>query len=527
MGQAVRWPHCADRFQADQESLLAHAPPTPLNRLRAQVYAETLAAAPGAVGIYRMALPTGYGKTRLAVAFGLRHALQNNLARVIVAVPYISITTQNAAVYRRIFDDEQVIEHHSCVDFSDHAPRLRLAAENWDGPLVVTTMVQLLESLFANSPSRCRKLHRLARAVIVLDEVQSLPANLLDPILHGLHQLTAQYGSTIVLSTATQPVYEALPIWRHVQPVDVPPDPHAYFAASKRVTYVWRDSPVSWETVASWMHSEEQVAAIVNTKDDAVALYTALGDPDALLLSTRLCGAHRAHAIDEVRRRLVTGAPCRLVSTQVIEAGVDLDFPMVLRAAGPLTSIVQAAGRCNREGKLATGQVVIFQPETMTLPPGEYKRATQVTQGLVGQNILDMDDPATVRAYYERLYAMDDTDARRVQAARARLDYIEVDRSMRLIDSNSMPAVVFYGAGDERRQTAAWVQALADGEGNPRYLLRRLQPYIVELSRYPSGAGEFGRAAAAGRRGAGRWSGWPLPVDRPVRRSERRGLRLA
>ena len=370
-----------DRFERDQQRLM-HRGEGAVDRARCEIYRACLAAAEHAPGLFRLAVPTGGGKTRSAMGFALKHALRHGLQRVIVAVPFISITEQTAALYRCIFEDDPgaapaVLEHHSAADWSESGEFdpahqwARLAAENWDAPIVVTTTVQLFESLFSNRTSAARKLHRLARSVTILDEAQALPPHLLEPILDALRELCAHYGATVVLSTATQPAFEAIPAFAGLRARDVVPEPARYFAELRRVTYEWRtDPPLDWPEVADLMHEEDQALAVVNTKRDAMDLLDALSDPDALHLSTSLCGAHRRWVIDEVRRRLAAGEPCRLVSTQVIEAGVDLDFPLVLRALGPLDAIIQAAGRCNREGRLESGRVIAFRPVEDRAPRG-------------------------------------------------------------------------------------------------------------------------------------------------------------
>ncbi len=314
------------------------------------------------------------------------HAIHHYLDQVIVAIPYTSIIEQTADVYRGIFGEEDglVLEHHSAVvvDDQENSPVTaqqawpRLASQNWDAPVVVTTTVQLFESLFANRPGRCRKLHNLARSVIVLDEVQTLPPDLLEPILDVLRQLVAHYGTTVVLSTATQPALDESPYLHGLPNVqEIIPTPERYFQKMQRVHY---EVPAAsqrwtWLEVAERLRSERQALAIVNTKGDAMALLDALGNQAALHLSTLMCGAHRRATLEEVRRRLKEGDPCLLVSTQVVEAGVDLDFPVVLRAVGPLDRIVQAAGRCNREGRLEAGQVIVFNPTEGGVPRGAYR----------------------------------------------------------------------------------------------------------------------------------------------------------
>ena len=353
------------------------APESTVNRVRREVYEACLEAASKPRGIFRLTVPTGGGKTRSAMAFALRHGIEHGLRRVIVAVPFTTITQQTAKVYRDIFGDERVVlEHHSAAtenfgaasgdedSFSENAVWQRLASENWDAPVVVTTTVQLFESLFSNRRGKTRKLHNLAASVIILDEAQALPAGLLSPILDGLRQLTNNCGTSVVLSTATQPAFELIKEFREVESREIVPAhvSRKHFEVLRRVEYEWRtEEPQKWRDVAAWMCQERSALAIVNTKRHAMELLDALDDPTVLHLSTLLCGAHRSEVLAKIRQRLAAGEPCQVVSTQVVEAGVDLDFATVFRAEAPLDAIIQAAGRCNREGNLeGNGRVVVF-----------------------------------------------------------------------------------------------------------------------------------------------------------------------
>lgn len=484
-----------DRFQADQSALLGDAPTTPVNTLRKEVYDACLHAAAGARGFYRMTVPTGGGKTRAAMGFALRHAIEHELDRVIVAVPYISITEQTAQVYRDILVDVSdafpaVLEHHSGSvenrkDADDYDPQRvvsRLASENWDAPIVVTTTVQLFESLFANATSRCRKLHRLAGSVIILDEVQALPVHLLDPILDAIRELCSHYNATVVLSTATQPAFDTLPLLQDIVATEIVPNPVRLFRALKRVEYDWQlNAALSWDEVAGLMNETDQVLTVLNTKKDALALLDALDDPNALHLSTLLCGAHRRAVLQEVRRRLQAGESCHLVSTQVVEAGVDLDFPLVLRALAPLSSIIQAAGRANREGKLDLGRVVVFEPVDGGMPPGTYKRSSQTTQALVRHGTPDMDDPATVHRFFRAVYQIEQTDAEDIQMSRAKLDYPNTAENFRMIPGDTIDVVVPYGTAQEQAEVQQQLAALRSNPAFARSILRRLQPYLVTL----------------------------------------------
>lgn len=480
------------RFEADQARLTGHAD-DPVNHTRHAIYEACVAAAAQPPGLYRLTVPTGGGKTRSALAFALRHALTHGMERIIVAVPFLSITEQTVRVYRDILEREgeppAVLEHHSAARFPDDEGDLagwtRLAAENWDAPVVVTTTVQLFESLFANRPQAARKVHRLTHAVLLLDEVQALPPGRLTPILDALQRLSA-YHTTVVLSTATQPAFEVVPGMRALDAREIVPQPERYFHALERVRYEWRlDEPLPWGDVVAEMMNARQAMAVVNTRRDAQTLHATLcaQDPEALHLSAAMCGLHKSRVIAEVRRRLAAGHTCRLVATQVVEAGVDLDFPLVLRALGPLDAIIQAAGRCNREGRLPYGRVVVFVPADGGLPLGVYRTATGITRAVLGAGDLDPNSPQAARPYYTRLFDTVDADSDDVQGCRRRLDYAETARRFRMIDDDAEPVVVPFGTTEERSRAQRALDDLVAHRGSPRSLWRALQPYTVSLPR--------------------------------------------
>ena len=478
------------RFEADQARISGKNDDI-VNRARHEIYEACLAAAEQSPGIYRLTVPTGGGKTRSAMAFALRHALRHGMERIIVAVPYLSITEQTARVYRDIFETDGqsvVLEHHSGASFDGDdegaAGWMSLAAENWDAPIVVTTTVQLFDSLFSNRPQATRKLHRLANAVILLDEVQALPPHRIIPILDALRHLTA-YNTTVVLSTATQPVYETIPGFADLHTREIVPNAAKYFAELERVRYEWRlEEPPEWADVVHEMLTEPQAMTIVNTRRDAQALYTELlrHDPHALHLSAAMCGLHKHRVLDIVRRRLADGEPCHLVSTQVVEAGVDLDFALVLRAIAPLDAIIQAAGRCNREGRLHRGRVIVFDPAEGRLPQGVYRTAAGLARAVLGSGV-DPNSPAAVRPYFSRLFATINGDIDNIRDCRRRMDYVETARRFRLIDDETESVLVPYGSPDECARLHRLLDAMAARRGNPRKLWRALQPYAVALPR--------------------------------------------
>jgi CRISPR-associated endonuclease/helicase Cas3 len=436
------------------------------------------------------------------MAFAIRHGIKHDLRRVIVAVPFTTITEQTAHVYRDIFESGYpdcpiVLEHHSAAtegvgkargdedSFAPDAVWQRLAAENWDAPIVVTTTVQLFESLFSNRRGKTRKLHNLAGSVIILDEAQALPPGLLSPILDGLRQLTENYGASVVLSTATQPAFECIREFREVTAREIIPE-SAYlrhFERLSRVEYKWETGePHHWHEVAEWMRGERSALAVVNTKRHATELLDALNDPEALHLSTLLCGAHRRDVIEEIKKRLDAGEPCRVVSTQVVEAGVDLDFATVFRAEAPLDAIIQAAGRCNREGRLeGTGTVVVFNPPDDAAPGGVYRSGRDIVRLMQNLPDCDLDNPATVRRYFERLSEdAVDPDEKGIQCKRNALDFPSVADKFRMIPDDSYDVVVNYPSSRERK-IETLVEQLRTRGRLARGLMRELQPYTVSI----------------------------------------------
>jgi CRISPR-associated endonuclease/helicase Cas3 len=479
---------------------LAARPSTPVIEQRRRVLGWCLDAAEGPRGAYTLTVPTGGGKTLSSLAFAVKHAIHHWLERVIVAVPYISILDQTADVFRSVFapalGDPVLVEHHSNVVPEHDTVVNRLASENWDAPLIVTTQVQLFESLFSNRPRDCRKLHRLANSVIVLDEVQTLPAELLAAILDQLQELKAHYGASLLLTTATQPalhsrslgprVFEGLdPVPREIVPVS---EIGALFdALSSRVEVIWprEDSPVSWPDLAQRLAELDQVLAIVHTRADARTLWEEcrkLGMDSAVHLSALMCPGHRRRVLGDIRHRLDAGLPCRVVSTSLVEAGVDVDFPAVFRAMAGLESLAQSAGRCNREGRLARGCFHVFN--ALSAPPGllALHREVAVIMRRADPD-LQLMRPETFRAYFDRLYAMRGPDPRGIQALRETLRFEETAKAFRMIDDSG--ATVFVPYGEEGR--SAIEDFRRSGPSLERF--RSLQPFSVSI--YPAALREL------------------------------------
>jgi CRISPR-associated endonuclease/helicase Cas3 len=381
---------------------------TNVNKHRARVLAACRERAGDSPGFFELCVPTGGGKTLSSLAFALGHATAHDLRRVVIAVPFTSIIEQNAQTYRDALNalgDDVVLEHHSNLDPMNETARNRLQAENWDAPLVVTTNVQFFESLFARRTSRCRKLHRLAKSVIVLDEVQTLPADLLKPTLWALRELVDVYGCSVVLCTATQPAIslrDDFPIGLDgIRPIIE--QAGELYQVMRRV-HVAVEDRIEDEELSMRLLKHEQVLCILNTKGRTARVSAMLGDAEGHYhLSTRMCGAHRLFVIKEIAQRLRDRKTCRVVSTQLVEAGVDLDFPVVYRARCGLDSLAQAAGRCNREGTCERGEVVFFAAAEPP-PVGPLRQTAQKAEELIEQYRDDPLAPEAIEAYFKLHY---------------------------------------------------------------------------------------------------------------------------
>jgi len=455
-----------------------------VNLIRNTIFERCIECARHPQGFFSLTVPTGGGKTLSGMAFALVHAKKHCLRRVIVVIPYLSIIEQNAGEYRRVLDPEDcgiVVEHHSSVIVAarteDERPSTaELAAENWDAPIIVTTSVQFIESLFSSSPSKCRKLHNIVGTVVILDEVQTLPTHLLQPLLSVLRELKENYGVTFVFSTATQPAFKYSQFlkegFKADEVTELTQTTADSFKALQRVEYQ-REGPWDWKTLAQKIADEPQALCIVNVRKHAFELWEELRnclpkeDHNGIFhLSSAMCAEQRAEVlgdfkqpgINSIRWRLFWGEPCRVVSTQVVEAGVDLDFPVVFRALGPLDSIVQAAGRCNREGKLLDkfgnpkrGRVVIFQAEGAAVPPGIYKIATAHTATLLEGISLESlaTDAHLFERYFTSLFQQTKTDKENIQDDRMQLRFRTVAEKARVIKEDGQPIIVPYGRGKE------------------------------------------------------------------------------
>lgn len=475
-----------------------------VNRVRAEILAHTRKAATHAPGLFSLTVPTGGGKTLASLAFALDHAIAHGLRRVIFVIPFTSIVEQNAAVFRTALGDlgeAAVLEHHSAF-VAAQLPRsdaeryqakekLRLAMENWDAPIIVTTAVQFFESLFAARPSQCRKLHNIAGSVVILDEAQTLPLKLLRPAVAAIDELARNYRSSIVLCTATQPALNAPDFQGGLEKVrELAPNPPELFRKLDRVR-VRHVGALDDDELAAQLRTLDQVLCIVNNRRHARAVYQALADlPGARHLTTLMCAKHRSQVLAEVRARLKAGEPCRLVSTSLIEAGVDISLPIVYRAEAGLDSVAQAAGRCNRNGERAADQSEVRVFATAHgdwAPPPELRQFAQAAQEVMRQPQFRDDplSPSAIEAYFRLLYwkkGDKELDAANLLGlcAESRIDSLPLETlaaKFRMIDTVQMPVIVPF---DDHARRDLESLRFAEKSGG---LARKLQPYLVQLPR--------------------------------------------
>jgi CRISPR-associated endonuclease/helicase Cas3 len=468
------------------------AEPTQVNLQRKLVLEQCRLAATLEPGFFSLQVPTGGGKTLSSLAFALSHARSKSLRRVVVVIPFTSIIEQTADVYRRALGataDRGLIEHHTNLQPRYDTRDNQLATENWDAPLIVTTNVQLLESLFAAATTPCRKLHRLAGSVIILDEAQMLPVELMAPTLQALRELVTHYGCSIVLCTATQPaleVREGFPLGiENVRPIIHNPVP--LFEALRRVEVRRLEKKLSDEDLALRLAAEERVLAIVNTRSHAARLFARVRELThngrCFHLSTLMCGAHRRNVLKRIREQIEAG-PCRVISTQLIEAGVDLDFPVVYRAEAGFDAIAQAAGRCNREGRLPDlGTTYVFEAEQPP-PPGFLADTAQVARECFCHH-KDPLLPEAIDAYFRHYYwkSSDLLDRHRIlertsidqQRAQTHFQFREIEVHYKIIRDTQLPILVPFSP-----EAKTYLYTLLGG--HVAFISQRLlQPFLVSV----------------------------------------------
>lgn len=504
------------RLRSYMDRKRADAPPTPVNKIRAEILAHVESRAGLAPGLFTLTVPTGGGKTLASLSFALEHASRHGLRRVIFVIPYASVIEQAAQVFRESLDsDHDILEHHASFDWEqvgvtkrpdDEAPdalaKLRRAAENWDVPIVVTTAVQFFESLFANRTSRCRKLHNIAGSVVILDEIQTLPLALLKPSMAALDELARHYRCSIVLCTATQPALRAVDGFKDGFAIDaareLAPEPERLYRALKRVEVERLPEPVPDEAIVARFATQPQMLCIVNTRGHARRLYDLIAHlPGATHLTTLMCPRHRRIVLADLRERLERGEPVRLVATSLIEAGVDISFPEVWRAAAGLDSIAQAAGRSNRNGELPQGRlgrVVVFEPAEVE-PQHEIKQRWEASQPAfrMSSDPLGLDG---IRSYFQQLYwskGAGQLDSAEIggrpgllaaigeRASDQAFPFRSLAEAFRMIDEAMEPVIVPWRNDADDEEAERLLAGIAAQERPSSRDLRRLQQYVVSI----------------------------------------------
>ena len=462
-------------------------PTREIDILRQKILNSCIEKASAPRGIFSLTVPTGGGKTVASMAFALNHAVANSMKHIIYVIPYTSIIEQNAKVFRDILGQENVVEHHSQVSYelSENADELEyrsaLATENWDAPVIVTTAVQFFESLYANRSSKCRKLHNIANSVIIFDEAQMIPSNNLRPCVAAIAELVRAYNATAVLCTATQPAIDEmlLEYSKKESVVELCPDVDGMFEKFRRTSFE-KEGRLTTDELVSRLESQQQVLCIVNTRKFAQEVYEALPSEGRFHLSTLMCPVHRKQKLDEIRERLKSGKTCRVVSTSLIEAGVDVDFPRVFREMAGLDSILQAAGRCNREGKRSAESsiVTVFESEN------KVNKLIAVNRDAAEETVRDWSQPnttSTIERYFKayRDFLRNDDKSGVITASEkgisgCGLPFEWIAKEFKLIDQNTFTVYISVGEGKEL------ISRLRDGERS-RELYRKAGMYSVSI----------------------------------------------
>ena len=484
-----------------------------LNKKRNDILNQCIEKSKLQPGFFSLTVPTGGGKTLSSMAFALNHALHHNKKRIIVAIPYTSIIEQTAKVFKYgsdtdeeielrkqqgnfLFGEDQVVEHHSNIDPDEETSKNRLASENWDAPIIVTTNVQLFESLFANKTSACRKLHNIVNSIIILDEAQMLPPQYLKPILSALKGLVKYFGVTVLFTSATQPALKGKigtePVsFTGIEDVtEIIDDPEKLAKDFKRVNIHFPkdlNKKSDWKDIAEQLKEYQQVLCIVNTKNDCRKLHSLMPE-ETYHLSTFMCGEERSEKISEIKNKLKNDETVRVISTQLVEAGVDIDFPVVYRALSGLDSIAQAAGRCNRENKLPEeGKVVVFVPPNQS-PSGHLRKAEDACKAIIRNKNYKEFNPQLYTEYFKYFYSnlnsfdKADFESRLVRnASDFNFAFKEFAEKFYLIDSHKQQSIiVMYENTKTGKSSLPLIEQLRFAGPN-KDLIRKLQRYTVNV----------------------------------------------
>lgn len=449
-----------DKLEKHLHELKANASTTEVNRIRNYVQEQCVKESQGEKGFYTLTVPTGGGKTLSSVLWAMHHAVKNRQQRIIIAIPYTSIIVQTASTLKKIVGEENVLEHHSNVNPEDiknkeQRERLQLATENWDYPIIVTTNVQLFESLFSNKRSDCRKLHNIANSVIILDEVQTLPLGFYKPIVHTLDTLHRLFGTSVLFTTASQPIltgrieganplasFDALTSVHEIIPNEA-----QLHDKLRRVDLKFMEGSRTYDEIANELAHHKRMLCIVNTRKDAKEIYDRLPKEGICLhLSRMMCPAHVSSTIQQVKDALKNDSeePIRVIATQLIEAGVDIDFPVVFRQEAGLDSILQAAGRCNREGKKGLCTTYVFSLGKEHPLPSGFISQTNNARLNMGQHH-DWFAPEAMISYFQQLHSrIDNFDEKQIQELlyKPECEFEEAARQFHLIDDKTTSVII-------------------------------------------------------------------------------------
>jgi CRISPR-associated endonuclease/helicase Cas3 len=472
-------------------------PTNEINRKRTATLKACISRANEPKGFFTLTIPTGGGKTLASLAFALNHAVKHGMRRVIYVVPFTTIIEQNAGEFKKILGKENVLEHHANFDWkltqiegedgdesedNEKLRKLRLATETWDAPIIVTTNVQFFESFFSNKPSSCRKLHNVANSVIIFDEAQMLPRDTLYPAMDATWELVNNYKCSVVFCTATQPALSTfLPVGTKVS--EQAEDLEELYRFYKRV-HIRQAGKISDAELISQIRERKQCLCIVNTRKHAQSLVKMLEDENCLHLSTTMCPAHRQQVVKTMRERLKSGEDCRVISTQVMEAGIDVDFPTGYRALAGLDSIIQAAGRVNREGKTENAELTVFEPQSsyVTRTPMFIEQGAAVSRTILQAHPDDPVSQAAIEDYYKLLYSLQDGertfDAKEILRCFNKIegfDFATAAGRFKIIDKATRPVVIPFD------DTAARLIDAMDHPDTQKSSINQLQTYTINL----------------------------------------------
>lgn len=450
-----------------------------INGRRTEILEHCLKMGKEEKGLFRLTVPTGGGKTISSLAFALKHAKEHGMSRVIYVIPYTSIIEQNAKIFSDILGEGNVLEDHCNIDYesSEELKLMQLAAENWDKPVVVTTNVQFFESMFSNKSSKCRKLHNIANSVIIFDEAQMLPNDYLKPCISVIEQLLRYYRSSIVLCTATQPALKNL-LSQDIKVTELCPRMEEQFAFFRRVS-IENLNIIPEEELIQRLEKEQQALCILNTKKRAQRIYQHIKGDGVYHLSTAMYPAHRKKVLNCIREQLQKKEKCIVISTSLVEAGVDLDFQTVYRQLSGIDSIIQAAGRCNREGKRPVGEcfTYIFKFDQKEYVPGQ-RQQIDVTESLLADS-RNMEDLETIKLYFERLYHFrgESLDKKGILPLfqKGYFQFAEAAKKVRLIEENTKTIMII------REKEAQEIFENLKLKGFTKGLARKMSQYCVSV----------------------------------------------